>query len=193
MTEADKIKIELFKKIFKELKQTYIAVPEISLFSAVADMIVINGDIHIYEIKSKLDSLSRLKNQLERYKSCANKVTVVADEKFISKLLEHPNMSNVGIISIDKNMKVKTIREPKSSSMNKENYMAYWTSTEIKELMRGFKGHSKMSTEQAKEKLLNILSKEEIKKITIYKIKEKYGHEFIERKKLIKEKNIKMP
>jgi len=31
MSEADKIKITLFKRIFKEIKQNYIAVPELSL------------------------------------------------------------------------------------------------------------------------------------------------------------------
>ncbi|MDO8453023.1 MAG: sce7726 family protein [Sulfurimonas sp.] len=191
MTEAYKIKIALYKKIFKEIKQNYIAIPELSLFSAVADMVVINGDIHIYEIKSKVDSLNRLKSQLKRYKSCADKVTVVADEKFISKLLEHPDMEDVGIIQVNSNMKIKVIREAVTIRMDTESYMAYWTGTEIKEVLRGFKGHSKISIDQARDKLLTILKPTEVKKVTIYKLKEKYGYEFLERQRLINEKKYK--
>jgi hypothetical protein len=188
MSEADKIKIALFKRIFKEIKQNYIVVPELSLFSAVADMVVVNGDIHIYEIKSKVDSLSRLKAQLSRYKSCADKVTVVADEKFIPKLLEHPDMKNIGIISVNNRMHLKVIREAIPIEMSSKDYMAYWTATEIKESLRGFKGHSRMTSEQAKVRFIDTLNNEEIKKVTIYKIKEKYGYEFLERKRLIKDK-----
>ena len=191
MTEANKIKIALFKRIFKEIKQNYIAVPELSLFSAVADMVVVNGDIHIYEIKSKVDSLSRLKAQLLRYKNCADKVTVVADEKFVPKLLEHPDMENIGIISVNNRMHLKVIKEAVATDMSSKDYIAYWTITEIKESLRGFEGHSKMTNEQAKEKFFNTLSCEEIKRITIYKIKEKYGYEFLERKRLIKDKKYK--
>lgn len=189
MSEADKIKIALFKRIFKEIKQNYIVVPELSLFSAVADMVVVNGDIHIYEIKSKVDSLSRLKAQLSRYKNCSDKVTVVADEKFIPKLLEHPDMENIGIISVNNRMHLRVIREAIATEMSSKNYMAYWTATEIKESLRGFKGHSKMTSEQAKERFIDTLNSEEIKRVTIYKIKEKYGYEFLERKRLIKEKD----
>jgi hypothetical protein len=188
MSEADKIKIALFKKISKEIKQNYIAIPELSLFSAVADIVVVNGDIHIYEIKSKADSLSRLKSQLLRYKNCADKVTVVADEKFISKLLKHPDMENIGIVSVNDRTHLKVIREAIAIQMSNKNYMAYWTAVEIKESLRGLKGHSKMTSEQAKEKFIDILNSEEIKRVTIYKIKEKYGYEFLERKRLIKNK-----
>ncbi len=189
MSEADKIKISLYKKLFRDLKQNYIAVPELSLFSAVADMVVVNGDIHIYEIKSKNDSLTRLKKQLERYKKCAHKVTVVADEKFISKLLKSPDMENVGIISVDSQMRLKHVKEASNITMSSDNYLAYWTGTEIKSSLCGIEGHSKMSLENAKKSFLTILSSDEIRKVTIYKIKEQYGYEFLERKRLIENNN----
>lgn len=188
MTEAYKIKIALYKKIFKEIKQGYIAIPELSLFSAVADMVVINGDIHIYEIKSKVDSLSRLTSQLNRYRNCADKVTVVADEKFIPKLLEHPDMTDIGIMQVDHNMKIKMIREAVAMPMRPENYMAYWTGSEIKESLQGLKGNSKISIDEARGKLLHLLTPDEMKNVTIYKLKMKYGYEFLERQRLIKEK-----
>ncbi len=189
MLEADKIKISLYKKLFKELKQNYIAVPELSLFSAVADMVVVNGDIHIYEIKSKNDSLTRLKKQLERYKNCAHKVTIVADEKFITPLLKNPDMKNVGIISVDSCMRLKHVKEASHIAMTSNNYFAYWTGTELKSSLRGMEGHSKMSLEKAKKTFLNILSSDEIRKVTIHKIKEQYGYEFLERKRLIEDHN----
>jgi len=189
MSEADKIKVSLYKKLFKELKQNYIAVPELSLFSAVADMVVVNGDIHIYEIKSKNDSLTRLQKQLERYKNCAHKVTIVADKKFIPSLLKKPNMKNVGIISVDDNMRLTQVKEAISIPMSSSNYFAYWTGTEIKASLKGMKGQSKMSIEDAKKIFQNILTSDEIRKITIYKIKEQYGYEFLERKRLIESRD----
>ena len=187
LSEADKIKIFLYKKIFRELKQNYIAVPELSLSSAVADMVVVNGDIHIYEIKSKNDSLSRLEKQLERYRNCAHKVTIVCDEKFIPSLLKKKYMKGIGIISIDHNMRFKHIQNANTFRMSPYNYLAYWTNTEIKSSLQGIAGYTKMSMDIAKKYFLSILNEDEIRKVTIYKIKEQYGYEFLERKRLIEE------
>ncbi|MBD3797202.1 MAG: sce7726 family protein [Campylobacterales bacterium] len=190
LSEANKIKVSLYKKLFKELKQSYIAVPELSLFSAIADMVVVNGDIHIYEIKSKSDSLSRLKNQLDRYKKCAHKVTIVADEKFIPSLIKNPEIENIGIISVNSNMKLRHIKEAPALTMSPYNYLAYWTITELRSSLRGIDGYTKMSSEKVKKMFLSLLNDDEIRKVTIHKIKEQYGFEFLERKRLIEKEQF---
>jgi hypothetical protein len=190
MTEAEKIKIALYKQIFKDIKHGYIAVPELSLFSAVADMIVVNGDIHIYEIKSKADSLSRLNKQIERFKKCANRVTIVADEKFIPTLLDNKDLQDIGLISVNHRNQLKVVKDASFMSMGLEDYLAYWTTSEIKMSLRGLEGHSKLNAEESKQKLLSLLTPQELKNITLYKVKEKYGKEFIERASLIKEKKF---
>ena len=47
MTAANKIKVSLYRKLFKELTKNYIAVPEVTILGNIADMLVTNGDIHI--------------------------------------------------------------------------------------------------------------------------------------------------
>ncbi|MES2741880.1 MAG: sce7726 family protein [Pseudomonadota bacterium] len=49
-----------------------------------ADLVVANGKLHAFEIKSDLDSLRRLDGQLETYLHRFDKVTVVSTPKFIS-------------------------------------------------------------------------------------------------------------
>ncbi len=192
MTEADKIKIALFKKIAKEIKGNYIAVPEVSLPGSVADMLVTNGDIHIYEIKSKADSLSRIKKQIESYKKHAHRVTIVADSKFIQKLKEAPYMEGVGLIEVTSRYQLNSIDEAyKNNNVYSENYLAYWAPIEIRETLRGFPGWYKYDTSEAKAKLLDLLSEDELRRLTIFRIKQKYEEEFWKRMDMIESKGFK--
>ena len=191
MTEADKIKIVLLKKIDKEMHTGYIAVPEISLPGSVADLLVTNGDIHIYEIKSKSDSLSRLKKQIESYKKHAHRVTVVADTKFIKKLKEEPYMHNVGLIEVTSRYSLKTITEAiENTTIKAVDYFAYWASIELRETLKGFPKWYKYDSIEAKNKLLELLNEDEIRRLTIFRIKQKYGQEFYNRMKMIKNKEL---
>ena len=47
------------------------------------DVAVINGCVHGFEIKSALDTLDRLPNQLILYEECLGRLTVVCDEKHV--------------------------------------------------------------------------------------------------------------
>jgi hypothetical protein len=190
MTAANRIKISLYRKLFKELKKDYIAVPEVTILGNIADMLVTNGDIHIYEIKSKVDSLKRLPKQIQTFKKYANKVTVVADEKFIAKLLSEPYMQGVGIISVNDKYSLKTVRESESFDIHPPHYLAYFNIQELKETLRGFNGWYKFNFIEAEKKLLELLSYEEIRMLTLFRLKERYKMEFIKRKQLIKEKRI---
>jgi hypothetical protein len=51
-----------------------------------ADLVVANGKLHAFEIKSDLDSLRRLAGQLETYLQRFDKVTVVSTPKFVEKI-----------------------------------------------------------------------------------------------------------
>lgn len=186
---SELIKIELYKKIFSpEHNHSYIAVPEVSIAGNVADILVTNGDIHIYEIKSKTDSLTRLPKQIETFKKYANKVTVVSHEKFISKLLDKSYMSDVGIISVNDKNKLTIIREAVEHALPSAHYFAYFNTTELREILRGFSGWYKMTFLEAEEKILNILNNDEIRRLTLFRIKEKYSKESSKRHLLIKEK-----
>ncbi|WP_294189771.1 sce7726 family protein [uncultured Clostridium sp.] len=54
--------------------------------SSRADIAVINGKLHGYEIKSEQDTLDRLPGQVSDYNKIFDKVTIVAAEKYIDKI-----------------------------------------------------------------------------------------------------------
>lgn len=189
MTAADKIKISLYKIIFKQLKHGDIAVPEVTIVGNIADMLVVNDDIHIYEIKSKADSLKRLPNQISTFERYANKVTVVAHEKFIDKLTSEPYMDNIGIISIDDRDKLRCIKEPQNRLIQAPYYLAYFNTNELRETLRGIVPQwYKLNFIDAEQKLLELLKPDEIRRLTLFRIKEKFLKEFTKRHSLIKYK-----
>lgn len=188
LKEAEKIKIILYKQIFKELKQDYIAVPEVSLQRNIIDLLVCNGDIHIYEIKSKTDSLKRLEKQVKTFSQYANRVTIVADTKFIEKLLHLDYMKDIGIMEIKDN-KLYWIKEAKSTKVDYIDYLLYLNSKEIKEVLRGIPNTSKLSAIEAEDRIAKILQSDEIRRLVLYYIKQKYQQEFTRRKKYILNKD----
>lgn len=82
-----------------------------------ADIVILNGTSIVYEIKSELDSLERLTNQVETYLKVFDKVNVVT---FLneSKKIKDFIPKNVGIIELDKKNNIKIIRQPKSGKKN---------------------------------------------------------------------------
>lgn len=191
LKEDQKIKISLLKYIYKNTKGRYIAVPEVSLPRSVADIIVTNGDIHIYEIKSKVDTLSRLEKQVTDYKKFANKVTVVADEKFTDKLCKLEFMDGVGIISVSNRYALNEIKKSDDFIIGKNFYLAYWSPIELRESLRGFKYWYKYATDEAYHKILDILDEDELRKVTLFRMKEKYIKEHLKRKELIENRDYK--
>lgn len=189
MSEADKIKIALYKTLLRKIDYSQIIIPEIFIGKAIADVLIANNnDLHIYEIKSKNDSLARLENQINRYKQCANRVTIIADEKFLSKLEQLDYIENVGIMIFDKKGQLHNIKEPLWKKMTKDNYFSYWSPIEFRETLRGFPKWYEYTTHEAIQKLNEILSEDETKRLTLFRLKEKYIKEFIIRRELILEK-----
>lgn len=54
-----------------------------------ADLVVLNGRIEGYEIKSDHDSLIRLPHQIEAYEAVCDRVWLVTTDRFASSALEH--------------------------------------------------------------------------------------------------------
>lgn len=185
LKEAERIKISLLKHIYKSTKGRYIAVPEVSLPNSVADILVTNGDIHIYEIKSKTDSLVRLEKQINDYKKFAHKVTVVVDDKFVDKLETLDFMDGVGVISVNNRYSLTHIRDSEKFEVGKNFYLAYWSPIELRESLRGFEKWYKYSSDEAYNKILELLTEEELRKVTLFRLKEKYIKEHLKRKDLM--------
>ncbi|MEY8215942.1 MAG: sce7726 family protein [Colwellia sp.] len=89
-----------------------------------ADVLILNGTSHIYEIKTELDSLDRLDGQLSDYVKFSEYVTIVTAEKHIQKLAQRtPN--TIGIIALTNEGRLKTIRTAESGKSRLENSLIF--------------------------------------------------------------------
>jgi hypothetical protein len=82
-----------------------------------ADVVIVNGTTSVYEIKTELDSLDKLPNQLNSYCKLFDKIHVVTHEKFLEKVLKVADKS-IGLILLDSNLKLNEIRKAKSNKNN---------------------------------------------------------------------------
>lgn len=84
------IRVSLIKKLKLEFPDTNgernLIVNEMALCRGIAraDIAVVNGSLHGYEIKSSEDNLNRLDHQLEIYSKCFDYISVVTTEKHLS-------------------------------------------------------------------------------------------------------------
>lgn len=78
-----------------------------------ADILILNGTSHIYEIKSELDSLERITKQLADYQQFSEYVSVVASEKHVEKL-KGIDQTSVGIILLTDKKTLKVVRKATS-------------------------------------------------------------------------------
>ncbi len=102
----------------KFIKDTII-VDELNIKNGLAriDVAVINGKIHGYEIKSEVDTLNRLENQMHYYNASLEKISIVVNPKHTDKVIKKiPNWW--GIIEVDTQENIAEIREAK-----KNNYL----------------------------------------------------------------------
>ena len=187
MNEKD-IKIQVIDWLHKNEKHAVI-VPEVTLGDSFydrvrADVFALNGSISIYEIKSEKDTLYRLDNQIEKYTRYANKVSVIVDSKFLGKMTLP---DSVGIYTID-NKKIEEIKEPKAQELSVDIYLKYWWGIEFKKALRGIPYASNLHLEAAMSKFKELFTDEEIKNLTLIRLKERYYKESNIIKELIKNK-----
>ncbi len=110
-------KNNLFIEIFKKEKlATTLMLNELKIGASKADLVLLNGSIRIYEIKTELDGLGKLSKQLNDYQKFADKVYVVTDEKFAEKIKVEYVDTNIGIIVLDTKNKLQTIKEAEKDS-----------------------------------------------------------------------------
>jgi len=189
MNEKD-IKIKVFEYLIKSRKHD-VVVPEVSFGhstkmnmkgSVRADVFAINGDITVYEVKSELDSLDRLPNQIKNYLQYANHVNVVVADKFLDKLSFLPD--SVGVFSYTKRG-IKCVRESTYSDVATDKYLEYWWGIELKKIFRGTKDSNKLHLDAGIEKMRDTLNDEQIKNLTLFRLKERYRKESDNIKNLI--------
>ena len=99
--------IELFKNY--KTSETSI-LNEFRIGTSKADLVLLNGSIKVFEIKTELDGLGKLSKQLIDYQKIADEVYIVTDEKFIDKIKSTYQDSNIGIIVLNQKNKLIIIK-----------------------------------------------------------------------------------
>lgn len=94
-----------------------IAIPEFRVGSSKADLAVFNGTSTVYEIKTELDTINRLKSQLEDYHKFFDHIYIVTHEGFLSQIMELAS-ENVGIYILSENGNLDLIRKAQNNKSN---------------------------------------------------------------------------
>ena len=82
-----------------------------------ADVVILNGTSTVYEIKSEYDSFVRLNDQIHAYLDIFDYINVITSNSQADKL-EHFLPESVGLLVLNKNNTISTVRVAKSNIEN---------------------------------------------------------------------------
>lgn len=94
---------------------TTTALTELPINKSKADIVMINGKAVVYEIKTELDSLQRINNQINDYYKAFTHVSVIIDKSHEEKILKEYWDSPVGIYILTDRVTIQTIKEPEQN------------------------------------------------------------------------------
>lgn len=100
---------------------------EFGVHKCKADVVVLNGTSHVYEIKSEMDNFDRLENQLNSYKKMFDLITVITSENLFGAVSSRVDKS-VGIMVMGNNDYAfldKPYREPLENLQNVESEVIF--------------------------------------------------------------------
>lgn len=105
-------------------------------FSRRADLVMANGKLAAFEIKSERDTLNRLTGQLSTYSDFFEQVTVVCAEKHLPNV-EALTDKRVGIWSINANGQISVIRNSKTTALPSLNHwISFLPVDELRQLLK---------------------------------------------------------
>lgn len=104
----------LLKKIVygRHSPKTTSALCELPIADSIADFVLINGKACVYEIKTDLDNLTRLRRQIDDYYRAFRYVSVVCSERAAMGLVGLLEDSPVGLMVLTEQLTFKTLKEP---------------------------------------------------------------------------------
>lgn len=104
---------------------TTTALSELSIDDSKADFVLLNGRAVVYEIKTELDTLNRLENQINDYYKVFKNVEVVTDESHLDKVFTYYKGSSVGVSVITKNKTIKNVKKAQENAENLNHFSIY--------------------------------------------------------------------
>lgn len=94
-----------------DIKST-VALTELPIANSIADFVMLNGKIVVYEIKTELDKLSRLATQINDYYKFSPNVCIVTCEEHYEKVCALLDNKKTGIYVIRQDGSIDVRREP---------------------------------------------------------------------------------
>ncbi|WP_052689375.1 sce7726 family protein [Acinetobacter brisouii] len=107
----------------------------INNFTCRADVVMANGQLSVFEIKSKFDTLDRLPNQIKNYISVFENVIVVCAEKHVEKVLEEYE-STIGVWLIDESGQFTIKRRSNRQKLDVNSWLTHLPVDELKNILR---------------------------------------------------------
>lgn len=176
------IKYKVFKHLLDTEEENSVFINEfgVNWASARADIAVINGFIHLIEIKSSHDSLGRLEQQIKLFLPYAEKTTVVVADKHYKKVVRKaPFFAGIYVMNGDD---LEVDREPIVRQISPQALAELWWSEELKILLGGVvRGANRLCVEALRRHLVRLLPYDVLLEWT----KENLKHRYYERSKKI--------
>lgn len=91
--------------------RTSTAIRELPVSGNILDFLIINGVGNVYEIKTELDNLSRLRQQISSYYEAFSFCTVVTDESHVEAVKKTLDLPQVGVMVLTKRNTLHVNRE----------------------------------------------------------------------------------
>lgn len=107
------------------INENYRIVDEMHICSGdnVADIAILDKELHVFEIKSDHDNLKRLPEQIKSYYKVFDYITVVTTEKFIDKIsVIIPESCGIWIIKSDDDIITNKIIRDSTKNIHKDSY-----------------------------------------------------------------------
>ena len=117
-------------------KAAFISEMFVDKFSRRADLVMANGRLSVFEIKSERDTLERLKGQISTYQNFFEEVTIVCATRHQVNV-EAQVPKNIGVWLIDSNGHISVVRKAKAEQLSSiENWLSFLPVDELKKLLR---------------------------------------------------------
>lgn len=134
----------LFNKLLlgKHNLNTTSALVELPIGDSIADFVLFNGSATVYEIKTELDSLERLKTQLKNYYKAFDLVYVVISEQHLKSAWALLESSPVGIIVLTSKMTLSTKKKatPYTEALDKNIWFSILRKYEFEKVIESYYG-----------------------------------------------------
>jgi hypothetical protein len=117
-------------------KAAFISEMFVDKFSRRADLVMANGKLSVFEIKSERDTLERLEGQISSYQNFFEEVTVVCATRHQLNV-EALVPKNIGVWLIDSDGKLSVLRKAKAEQLPSiENWLSFLPVDELTKFLR---------------------------------------------------------